>query len=255
MKNTFARTLRAEWIKSWSVRSTWWTLFALVLVGAGLTVLLCAANASWLASDEADEPAKAFVTWGMMIAQVCAVIVGALAATAEYGSGMIRTSFAAVPRRGAVFAAKAIIVTGVLLVLGTATAFAGYLGANVFLERAGVGVPLEGDVLRSLFGSGMFLAVLGLMSVAVGFLLRHTAGAISLVLGTIFVAGPMSGLIPGKTGEWISKLMPGNAAEALAAPVPFNPDALGPWVGFAVMLAWAAALGLAAHVALRTRDA
>ncbi|MTV29055.1 ABC transporter permease, partial [Nitriliruptoraceae bacterium ZYF776] len=132
---------------------------ALVVLGAGLTTLICWGNADWLANEntEGDSPGS-FITWGMMIAQVCAVIVGALAVTSEYGTGMIRTSFAAVPRRGMVFLTKAVVVCGALFVVGTLTALLGYFGGNYFLDREGIGMALEGDVARSMYGNGLFLA-------------------------------------------------------------------------------------------------
>jgi ABC-2 type transport system permease protein len=254
---TFRHSVRAEWVKLWTVRSTWWTVLALVELGAGLTTVICWGNADWLAEEAArgGESPGSFITWGMMIAQVCAIIIGTLAVTAEYGTGLVRTTFAAVPRRGEVFAAKAVVVCGVLFVTGTVTALLGYLGGNHFLDRAGVGMALEGDVLRSMYGCGLFLAALGLLSMAVGFLVRHTAAAISIVLATVFVIGNMVALIPGELGEWITKLMPGNAASALVSPVSFNPDALGAWSGFGVLLAEVAALCALAWWLLRRRDA
>lgn len=249
------RTLRSEWIKLWTIRSTWWTMLALVVLGAGLTTLICWGNAEWLASSDADESPGSFITWGMMIAQVCAVIVGVLTVTSEYGTGMIRTTLAATPSRGRVMAAKAVVVTGLLLVVGTVTALLGYLGGNWFLDREGIGLPLEGDVLRSMYGSGLFLAGLGLFSLAVGFLVRHTAAAISIVLALVFVIGNMVILVPGDLGIFLERVMPGNAGGALASPVPFNPDLLDPWPSFAIFAAETAAiLGVAWHL-LRRRDA
>jgi ABC-2 type transport system permease protein len=251
----FGRTLRSEWIKLWTIRSTWWTMLALVVLGAGLTTLICWGNAEWLASPEADESPGSFITWGMMIAQVCAVIVGVLTVTSEYGTGMIRTTLAATPSRGRVMAAKAVVVTGLLLVVGTVTALLGYLGGNWFLDRKGIGLPLEGDVLRSMYGSGLFLAGLGLFSLAVGFLVRHTAAAISIVLALVFVIGNMVILVPGDFGIFLERVMPGNAGGALASPVPFNPDLLDPWPSFAIFAAETAAIvGVAWHL-LRRRDA
>ena len=75
--------LRAEWIKLWSVRSSTWTMVALLAFGAGLTALICATTADGIASGEADEPAGAFITWGMMIAQVTAVVLGVLVVSNE----------------------------------------------------------------------------------------------------------------------------------------------------------------------------
>lgn len=251
----FGRALRSEWIKLTSIRSTWWTLAALVVLGAGLTTLLCFGNAEWLASGEADESPGSFIASGMILAQVCAVILGVMTVTSEYGTGMIRTTLAAVPARGRVMAAKALVLTGVLFVVGTLTALLGYVGGNYFLNREGIGLALEGDVARSMYGSGLFLAGLGLLSLAVGFLVRHTAAALSSVLALIFVVGNLVLLIPGELGEWITKLMPGNAAGSMATPVEFNPNLLDPWTGFAVFMAEVAVLMVAGLLVFKNRDA
>jgi ABC-2 type transport system permease protein len=247
--------LRAEWVKITSVRSTWWTVLAMVVLGAGLTTLMCWGNADWLASEDADESPGSFITWGMMIAQVTAVVLGALAVTSEYGTGMIRTTLAAVPRRGTVLVAKMAVLAGLLFVAGTATALLGYLGGNWFLDREGIGMALEGDVLRAMYGSGLYMAGLGLLATATGFLLRHTAAVISVVLALVFVVGNMVMLIPGDLGLWITRLMPGNAGSSLGTPVSFNPDLLDPWQGFAVFGAEVAVLVALGWVALTRRDA
>lgn len=251
----FGAALRAEWIKLRTVRSTWWSVFALVVIGAGLTILLGALNAEWLASTEADEAPGSFITWGMMLAPAAAVVLGALVVTSEYSSGMIRSTFAAVPSRGRVLLAKSVLVAVLLLVVGTATAFLGYFGTNPFFEAEGIGLELEGDVLRAMFGSGLYLSGLGVLAVAVGFLVRHTAAAVSILLGTLFVVGQMVMLIPGSTGEWITKLMPHNTGGAVAAPVMFNPNLLEPWTGFAIFIGQVAVVVALAAWSLRRRDA
>jgi ABC-2 type transport system permease protein len=252
----FGHTLRAEWIKFWSVRSTQWSTVAMFVLGAGLTVLVCATSAEWLASSEADESAASFVTWGMMFAQITAVVLGTLAVTSEYGTGMIRATLAATPRRGEVLAAKAVVLTGTLLVAGTVTAFAGYFGGNWFLDNEGIGIALSDEgVLRSMFGSGLYMAGLGLLAAAVGLLVRHTAAALSIVLGIVFVVGTMVFLLPGAWGEWIGKLMPGNAGSAVTTPVSFNPNVLDPWPGFAVFTAEVAVVLLVGWITFRRRDA
>ncbi|WP_028660173.1 ABC transporter permease [Nocardioides insulae] len=251
----FGAVLRAEWIKLISVRSTWWTLLLTFVLGAGLTILMCWGNAEWLASPEADESPGSFITWGMMIAQICAVILGALVVTTEYGTGMVRTSFAAVPARGKVLLAKAVLVGGVMLVLGTATALVGYYGGNYFLDREGIGLALEGDVLRAMYGSGLFLAGIALFTLGLGFVLRHTAGTISISLALMLILGNLVMIIPGEVGEWLTKLMPGNAGSAIAAPVPFNPMLLDPWPGLAVFAAETLVVLLLAWVLVRRRDA
>ena len=252
----FPDAVRAEWIKFWTVRSTTWSTVMLFVLGAGLTVLVCATSAEWLASSEADESPASFVTWGMMFAQITAIVLGTLAVTSEYGTGMIRATLAATPSRGTVLAAKALVLSGTLFVVGTLTAFAGYFAGNWFLENEGIGISLSDDgVLRAMFGSGLYLAGLGLLAAAVGLLIRHTAAALSVVLGLVFVVGTMVFLLPGAWGEWIGKLMPGNAGSGITAPVSFNPTLLDPWVGFAVFSGEVAVLLLVAYVVFRRRDA
>ena len=252
----FGHALRAEWIKFWSVRSTFWSTAMLFVLGAGLTVLVCATSAAWLASAEADESPLSFVTWGLMLAQITAIVLGTLVVTSEYGTGMIRATLAATPRRGSVLAAKAIVLSGTLFVVGTITAFAGYFGGNFFLDREGIGVSLGDEgVLRAMFGSGLYVAGLGLFAAAVGFLIRHTAAALSVVLALVFVVGNMAFLLPGTWGEWTAKLMPGNAGAGVATPVSFNPDLLDPWTGFAVFAGEIAVLTVVAWATFRRRDA
>lgn len=252
----FGAALRAEWIKFWTVRSTFWSTALLVVLGAGLTTLVCALAAKDLASGAAGESPGSFITWGLMIAQITAVVLGALIVTSEYGTGMIRATLAATPRRGAVLGAKALVLSSTLFVAGTVTAFAGYFGGNWFLDRQGVGLALGDDgVLRSMFGSGLYAAGLGLLAAATGLLLRSTAAVISVVLGTVFVVGNMAFLLPGSWGEWIAKLLPGNAGSPVATPVPFNPKLLDPWPGFAVFAAEVVVLLLAGWVTFARRDA
>jgi ABC-2 type transport system permease protein len=251
----FGSVLHAEWVKMRTVRSTWWTVFATFVLGAGLTILMCWGNAEWLAEPGADESPGSFLTWGMMIAPISAVVLGSLTVTTEYGTGMIRSSFAAVPSRSKVVAAKSLLVVAVLFVVGTVTALVGYVGGNYFLDQEGIGMALEGDVLRSMYGSGLYLAGIGLLTVAVGFVLRHTAGTVSVVLALILVLGNMVMLVPGSLGDWLEKLMPGNAGGAVSTAVSFNPNLLEPWTGFGVFAAEIAVLLVLAFAVVRRRDA
>jgi len=254
-KVTLATTTRAEWIKFWSLRSTMWTLVALVVVGAGLTGLVTWMSADWLASPESDESVGSFVTWGIMLAQVAAVVLGTIAVTNEYSSGLIRSTVAATPSRGTIMVAKSVVVASVLFVVGTITAFLGYGLAWLALDNVGVSVSLSDDGhLRSMFGSGLFLAVLGLFSLAFGFIVRHTAAAISLLFALTFVVGQMAMLLPGTWGEWVMKLSPGNAGAAVSTPVSFNPYLLEPWTAFAVFCAEAALLMALAYALFKRRD-
>lgn len=251
----FAEALRAERIKLTTLRSTWWTLAALVIISIGGTVLLCALNAEWLASPEADEAPGSFITGGIGFAQICAVVLGTLMVTGEYGTGMIRATLAATPTRGRVMAAKLVVLTTVLFVVGTVTALIGYYAGNYFLDQEGVGLALEGDVARSIYGSGLFLAGSGLFAAAAGFILRHTAATLATVLGLMFVVTNLVLLVPGKAGDVLVDVMPANAGSVISTPVPFNPELLSAWTGFGVFAAETAGLLLLAWVILRRRDA
>ena len=250
------RALHAEWLKLWSVRSTGWSVAAMVVLGAGLTTLVCALAAPDLAAGQTGEPVGAFITWGLLFAQVTAVVLGALTVTAEYGTGMIRATLAATPRRGTVLVAKALVLTGTLFVAGVVTAVLGWLGGNAFLSAQGIGLSLGDDgVLRSLLGSGLYMAGLGLLAMAVGLLLRSTAAAVSVVLALVFLVGNLVMLLPGSLGEWLTKLMPGNAGSRIATPESFNPLLLDPWPGFAVFAAEVAVVLAVAAVTFSRRDA
>lgn len=250
------RALGAEWVKLRTVRSTTWTLLSLFLLGAGLTIIICAASADWLASAEADESPGSFLTWGMMFAQIPALVLGVVIVTSEYARGLIGITVAAVPRRGLVIAAKALLLLGVLFTIGVLTAVVGYFGGNWFLDREGVGMALGDEgVVRALVGCGLYAAVLGLFGAGLGLLLRSTAGAVTVGIAMVFVVGNLVLLLPGAVGEWLTKLMPGNAGSSIAMVESFNPELLDPWTGFAVFCAETALLLGVATIRFIRRDA
>lgn len=252
----FGRALSAEWTKLRTVRSTAWTLASLVLVSIGLTALIGWLAVPELATGEAGEPVGAFVTWGLMFGQIAAFVLGVLVASSEYASGMIRATLAATPRRWQVLGAKSVVLAGVLFVLGVVTSFGSYTASNYFLDRQGIGLALGDDgVLRALFGGGLYLAVLALFGLGLGLLMRHTAGAVTVGLALLFVVGNLVQLVPGALGEWLTKMMPGNAGSTIANVESFNPMLLDPWVGFAVFCGEALLLLAVAGWLFARRDA
>lgn len=254
--NALGRTVKSEWIKLSSIRSTWWTALSMVVMGAGFTTIICGVVANDMANGTNGDPAAEYITQGLIFSQISAVVLGALVITSEYGTGMIRSTLAATPIRSTVLAAKAIVLSGFLFVMGTMTAFAGYFGGNAFFRNAGVGISLgDPHILRSMFGAGLYMAGLGLFAAAIGLLVRHTAAAISIALGLVFIIGQVVQLIPGTVGEWVMKLMPGNAGPGIVVPVDFGPHMLAPWTGFAVFLAEIAILTLAGLALFQKRDA
>lgn len=255
---TFARILDSEWAKIKTVRSTVWTLLALFAVSVLISWGIAALAAGDVAKDVAegkDNDAPDLLTVGVAFGQIAALVLGVMSMTAEYSTGMIRTSLTAVPWRASMLAAKALVLALVLFVVGAVTAFCCYFLANLMLDAKDVGVGLgEPGVLRALIGTGLYLAVLGLFGMALGVLLRHTAGAITLGIALIFVVGGVVGLIPGRTGDWIAKLMPANAGGQVMA-VEAADKMFQPWTGFAVFVAETLLLLLLGALLLEKRDA
>lgn len=254
--STLGRTVKSEWIKLASIRSTWWTALSMVVMGAGFTTIISGVVANDIASGRSGDTPAAYITQGLIFSQISAVVLGVLVVTSEYGTGLIRSTLAATPVRSTVLAAKAVVLSGFLFVIGTVTAFAGYFGGNAFFGHAGVGISLgDPHILRSMVGAGLYMAGLGVLAAAIGVLVRSTAMAISLVLGLVFIIGQVVQLIPGTFGEWVMKLMPGNAGPGIVVPVSIGEQMFTPWTGFAVFLAEIGILALAGLLLFQKRDA
>jgi ABC-2 type transport system permease protein len=244
----FAGTLRMEWIKLRSVRSTYWSLLALVggIVAIGLLISFTTANhwSQFTAAERAVfDPTFRSLT-GIFLGQMAIGVLGALVITAEYSTGMIRSTFAAVPQRGAVLAAKAITFAGVALVVGTAACLAAFLGGQAIFAGKGIGVSLAAaGELRAVLGGGVLLALLGLLALGIGAIVRHTAGAITAFVGLILVAPALVSALPS----------PWSGGSLISVHTPASQ--LSPWAALAVLMGWAAvSLGTAA-VLIRRRDA
>jgi ABC-2 type transport system permease protein len=261
----FGGALRSELTKIRSVRSTYWTLFAMIVITIGISALL-----SWgRIQDYASQPALVqaheavrirsrateFSMFGLILGQLVIAVLGALTITSEYSTGMIRTSLTVLPRRGTVFAAKAVVFTAVALAAGLVTSFGSYFaGQAIFATQhlnSTIGQP---GVLRAVVGGGLFLAVCGLLSYGIGAVLRHTAGAITASVGLLFVLFVLSGFLPGSWAAHIDKWIPFNAGGAIWESLS-GQSMFSPWVGFGVFCAYAAIAVVAGGILFRTRDA
>lgn len=176
--------LAAEWLKLRSVRSTYLTLLIAVVGAVGIG-LFAAARAKTDSRGYFDAVETSMS--GVVIAQLAFGVLGALAITPEYTTGMIRTTFAAVPRRRLVLAAKAAVAGLVALVVGEAIAFGAFFGGQAELSSVHLNVGLgDPGVLRAVLGAGFYLFVMALVGLCLGTIIRHTAGAIAAV-GVIFI--------------------------------------------------------------------
>ena len=258
-------TLRSELTKIRSVRSTYWSLIALMVITIGIGALFAyghAQNFSQLPAFAQVQQRAQFISeaaetslFGLILGQLVIAVLGALTVTSEYSTGMIRTSLSVMPRRGVWFTAKAVVFGGVALVVGLVTSFASYFVGQAILStqhiNSAIGQP---GVLRAVIGGGLFLAVCGLLSFGLGAVLRHTAGAISAAIGLLFVVTILSGFLPTNWAVHVDKWIPFNAGGAIwenqSGTAMFSP-----WTGFAVFCGYAAIALIAGLILFRRRDA
>jgi ABC-type transport system involved in multi-copper enzyme maturation permease subunit len=169
---------------------------------------------------------------------------------------MLRTTFAASPRRGRVLAAKAVVVGAASLAAGLAAAFGAVLPAGPVLRSHGMSPPpvSDGAVLRAVLGTAALLAVVAVFSLAVAVIVRRSAPAITIVLLLLLVPQIVATGLPLSAARWLERLTPA-AGFAVQQTVPRFDQAIGPWAGFGVLCAYTAAALAAAAWLLRRRDA
>lgn len=242
----FGGILRSELCKLRSVRSTFWAM----LIAVGANVVLAALGAVFLPGAlSAQEKATVDVTRlslaGIHLSQIALGVVGVLVITSEYGSGMIRATFGAIPRRRLVLAAKAIVFAAAALAVGIGSSFAAWFAFQAFLSddslRATIGDP---GVLRAVTGGGLYLTVLGLLGLGLGAIIRSGAGAIAALFGLLLVPPLLLQLLP---RSWQTTVGPYTPMEAGSQIYIVHPHAasLAPWTGFGLFCLYAAlALGI-----------
>jgi ABC-2 type transport system permease protein len=253
------RVLRSEWIKLRSLRSTKITLLVSFLLMAGIGLLTAAITASqWShlsASSRASFDAVGTVLQGHQFAQLAIGVLGVLVISSEYSSGMIRSTFAAVPTRLPVLWAKAGVFSVVTLVTMTIASLVAFFSGMAVLSSHHLQVALSAPgVTRAVFGAALYLAVVGLLGVGLGALLRNTAGAIASLVGLLLLVPPLVGLLPSTINSHITPYLPSNAGEALLN-VHHQAGSLSPWAGFALMCGYALVALAAAAFVVRRRDA
>lgn len=248
--------IRSEWTKLWSLRSTAWTLLATVVATIGFSTL-----ASWaVATNQGGRPpgpldvAGATLS-GLMLGQLPIAVLGVLVITGEYSTGSIRSSLAAVPARLRLLTAKAVVITVVGFATGMLACFPSFYLGMTFFNAHGEGVGLgEPHVLRAVIGGALLLTACGLFGLAIGILLRHTAGAITVSVALLFLIPIVLIAIPADIVRTINKYFLSSAGDDITSVIP-QPDTLGAWQGYFVFLAEVALLLAVAAVLMRRRDA
>jgi ABC-2 type transport system permease protein len=259
-KVTQLRVINSEWIKLRTLRSTPITLLVAVVIMIGLGPLLTWANAAHSGGGPGDHGAPVVNSAELSLAlyhfaQLAIGVLGVLMVTGEYSTGMIRASMSAVPKRLPVLWAKAAVYAVVVLVLMTIASLVAFYSGQAILSHYGRSVTLsDPGVARVVFGTGLYLTVVGLLGVALGALLRNGAGAISTLVGLLLLIPILSNLLPSSWAPHIVPYLPSNAGGALLNVVP-DSTLMSPWGGFALFVGYAVALLAIAGVLLKRRDA
>jgi ABC-2 type transport system permease protein len=254
----FADALRSEFTKIRSTRSTYWTLFALIVVCIGIGALASAGTASHpngISAAEFDATQQSLA--GLYVGQLVIAALGALTITSEYSTGMIRTSLTVQPRRGVVFAAKGVVFAVVTLITGLITSFGSFFVGQAILSSAHLSATLgQPNVLRAVIGGALFLTACGMLAYGLGAVLRHTAAAISAAIGLLFVLTVLVQFLPQSWQDNVDKWMPALAGGQIwTTKVTPGAHQFPAWGGFAVLAGWAAVAIIAGVVLFQTRDA
>ncbi len=251
---------RAEWTKMRSVRSTIWTIVTMIIITLGIATIAGATIASrWSTFSPVQQatfdPTKISLR-GLLFSQLIIGVLGVLVMSAEYGTGTIRASLSAVPRRARVLVAKAAVFTLVAFVVSEVLAFgAFFIGQALLTSPAPHATLSQPGVLRAVVGGGLVVTVLGLVALGLATIIRHSAGAITAYVGVLLVAPIILQALPSSVGQPILRYMPFTISDAMTSPTAHATSAFSPWVGFAVLVVYAlVALGVGGWLLVR-RDA
>lgn len=258
---TQRRVILSEWIKLRSLRSTIFALLAGVVCIVGLGLLISALRANNIKHNAGfggpgpDFDTTAISLRGVYLAQLAVGVLGVLVITGEYATGMIRATLSAVPRRLPVLWAKALVFSVVVFVVMGISSLIAFEGGQAFFHGAGYHITLGSPgAARAVLGAALYLTVVGLLSVGLGFLVRNTAGAIATLFGLLLVLPAIVNALPASWYNDVNKYLPMIAGTQIMT-TRLDPSLLAPWTGLGVMALYAAAVIAVGAVGLRRRDA
>jgi ABC-2 type transport system permease protein len=254
-------TLHAEWTKLRTVSSTGWLLLG--VIAATLAVSAAAADAVRCPTGGCvEDPAKISLT-GIYLSQAVVAILAVLFVSGEYSTGMIKLTLAAMPRRLTVLAAKAGIITSLVLVAGAISVLVSLVAGGFILPGNGVGpahgYPAlslgNGSVLRAAIGSVIYLGLIALFSLGIAAAVREAAAAIGIVLGLLYLFPIIAATVGGSAERHVLQIGPMTAGLEIQATTGLNGLPISPWAGLGVMACWACASLLVGGFLLWRRDA
>jgi ABC-2 type transport system permease protein len=249
--------LASEWTKFWSLRSSWIT----TAVSAVLLIAIGGIAAASYTPGEGIGPGDGSATGavdlalaGADFASLAVGVLGVLIAAGEYSTGMIRSTLAAVPTRLPVLWSKSVLVGGLSFVVMTVAALASFLiGSPLVDDAMRMGLGDEG-VLRSLVFAGFYLGLIGVFGVALGALVRSSAGGITTLAGLLLIVPGLTMLLPDSWADAVTPYLPSNGGTAMMA-LHTTDGQFTPWQGLAVVAVWVAVTLGAAGWRLKRADA
>ncbi|MFI6932823.1 ABC transporter permease [Streptomyces sp. NPDC050287] len=261
-KVTGRRVLRSEWAKFWSLRSSWITLAVALLLLIALGAIASAtyspdavANQGPPGADSGESDAVSLALLGVTFASLAVGVLGVLISAGEYSTGMIRSTLAAVPRRLLVLWSKSAVFGVVAFALTTIGALAAFQLGTLGLDGEKIALTMGDDgVLRSLVGAGLYLGLVGVFGVALGVVLRSSAGAIAVLVGVLLILPGLATLLPDSWEDSVIPCLPSNAGSAVYA-LHESSNSLSPGAGLAVFAGWVALTLAGAAYRLARTDA
>jgi ABC-type transport system involved in multi-copper enzyme maturation permease subunit len=262
-------SIRSEWIKLLSLRSSQITCAVLVVIWCAFVSLVSYSQARSALGEEATGPGSrppgflaanvvdsaTQASAGAIFAQLVVVVLAGLAVAGEYSTGSVRSSLLAVPSRVSVVIGKVVAVSVTVLALATVSSFAAFYLAGAFLADADLDTAIgDPDQLQIVVGSALYVTVVALFTIGIGLLLRHVAATIATAMGSLLLLPMLISALPDDWSDNISPWLPSSAGmQIMAAP---NPDAtLQPWQGLGVFAAYALVLVVAGWWTMNRRDA
>jgi ABC-2 type transport system permease protein len=256
---TQLRVALSEWTKIRSVRSTIWSLFVAVILTVGFPLLFAAVTSSHWGSmsphDRADRHPLDIALAGVNVSQLAIAVLGVLVITAEYSTGMIRASFTAVPKRLPVLWAKLGVYAVVAFLLSVPSVIVAFFASQAILAKHDI-LQISfthPGVARAVIGGAVYLMLVGIFAMALGAIVRNTAGGIALFAGIFFVIPPLLNVLPTSWNNAISPWLPDSAGRSIFS-LTTGAHSLHPAPGAALFVGYCAAATAIAAVLLVRRD-
>lgn len=256
---TQSRVFLSEWTKLRSLRSTKIVLLLAIVFTIGFAALVSGvvSTRAHHAADASSNALQVELLLGVFFAEFAIGILGVLSISGEYSTGMIRSSFSAVPKRLPVLWAKIGVYAAVTLVLMVPTILVAFFLSQWILSAGGLSISIgAGGVVRVLFGAVLYLTVTGIFAMGWGAITRNTAAGIATFVGIMLVIPILLNLLRLVSVSWyhaVSPYMPSNAGQQIMY-LTKQSDMLSPWLGFAVFCAWTVVIIAIATVLLVRRD-